>query len=303
MNLKPTFYFPHFLMAGWLMACATPGGSPVDIQGHRGARAKLPENSIPGFVYATELGVSTLELDLISTASGDLIVSHEPWLNPEICLGPDGAALPQGSKLSLYQLTADQIRSCDCGSLGNPRFPEQAPQPTYKPTLAEVVAAADAASRPEGAGPVQFNIEIKHEASRVGTYFPPAAEAARRAVAEFRRLGIVDRTTLQSFSAEVLEAVHAEAPEIRTSWLMEDELTVAEALALLTFKPDVYSPHHILLSPAEVAAAHEAGVAVVPWTVNEAARMAELLSWGVDGLISDDPDLALKVAEKSVQIQ
>lgn len=303
MNLKSTFYFPHFLMAGWLMACATPGGSPVDIQGHRGARARLPENSIPGFVYATELGVSTLELDLISTASGDLIVSHEPWLNPSICLGPDGAALPPDSKLSLYRLTADQIRSCDCGSLGHPRFPDQVPQPTHKPTLAEVIAAANAASRPEGAGPVQFNIEIKHEASRVGTYFPPAEEAARRAVTEIRRLGIADRTTLQSFSAEALEAVHAEAPEIRTSWLMEDELSVAEALALLTFKPDVYSPHHILLSPAEVAAAHAAGVAVVPWTVNEAGRMEELLTWGVDGLISDEPDLALKVAEKAGQIQ
>lgn len=290
-------------MAGWLMACATPGGSPIDIQGHRGARARLPENSIPGFVYATELGVSTLEMDVITTASGEVIVSHEPWLNPDICLGPDGAALPRGSKLSLYRLTTDQIRSCDCGSLGNPRFPDQVPQSTYKPTLAEVVAAADAASRPEGAGPIQFNIEIKHEASRVGTYFPPAAEAARLVVAEVRRRGIADRTTLQSFSAEVLEAVHAEAPEIRTSWLMEDERTVTEALAMLTFKPDVYSPHHILLSPAEVATAHEAGVAVVPWTVNEAARMAELLTWGVDGLISDDPDLALKVAAKADQIQ
>lgn len=275
-----------------LLGCAA---RTIDVQGHRGARAVLPENSVPGFLYANGIGVTTLELDVIVTAAGDVVVSHEPWLSPEICRGPGFESLDGQPLRSLYPMALAEIQRCDCGSQGHPRFPNQAPQATVKPTLAQVVEAVATGSRPASLPPVRYNIEIKHDAAEVGVHFPTAETAARTVLAEIERLGIVERSTVQSFSASVLEAVHRANVGVATAWLMEDEVTVAEALERLSFTPDIYSPHHVLLTPEEVASAHEAGVRVIPWTVNEAARMGELLGWGVDGLISDDPDLALQV--------
>ncbi len=271
------------------------GARTIDVQGHRGARAVLPENSIPGFLSANGIGVTTLELDVIVTAAGDVVVSHEPWLNPEICLGPGFEPLDGQPLRSLYPMALSEIQRCDCGSLGHPRFPNQDPQATVKPTLAQVVQAVARGSRPASLPPVRYNIEIKHDAAEVGVHFPTAETATRTVLGEIERLGIVERSTVQSFSASVLEAVHRANVGVTTAWLMEDEVTVAEALERLPFTPDIYSPHHVLLTPEEVALAHEAGVRVIPWTVNDAARMGELLGWGVDGLISDDPGLALQV--------
>lgn len=266
-----------------------------DVQGHRGARAVLPENSLPGFIYAAEIGVTTLELDVVVTAAGEVVVSHEPWLSAEICTGPDGEPLGGAEKRSLYPMPLDELQRCDCGSHGHERFPMQRPVQTFKPTLAEVVNAVADVPRPEGLGPVAFNVEIKHEADWVGVHAPAVDVAVDRVLAAIREAGIAGRTTVQSFSAPVLEAVHAADAGVRTAWLMEHERTVEEALQMLTFRPDIYSPYHGLLTEAEVARAHDLGVTVVPWTVNEAPRMAELVGWGVDGLISDDPALLLQV--------
>lgn len=269
--------------------------SAFDVQGHRGARAVWPENSLPGFVYAAELGVTTLELDVVVTAAGEVVVSHEPWLNADICTGPDGEPLEADERRSLYPMPLDELQRCDCGSNGHARFPKQQSVRTFKPTLAEVVHAVAGAPRPEGRGPVAFNIEIKHEADWVGVHAPSVEVAVDRVLAAIRQAGIAGRTTVQSFSAPVLEAVHAADAGVRTAWLMEDERTVEQALGLLTFQPDIYSPYHGLLTEAEVARARALGLTVVPWTVNEAPRMAELVGWGVDGLISDDPALLLQV--------
>ncbi len=267
-----------------LIQCSAPPRI-VDVQGHRGARAVHPENSLPGFLYAAEIGVSTLELDVVVTAAGEVVISHEPWFNPEICrMGENG-------HVSLYPMALAAIQACDCGSWGHPRFPNQHPAPTFKPTLDQLVSALQEA----GHTGVGFNIEIKHEAAWVGLHAPEAEVAAAAVLGAIRRCGIAPWTTVQSFSADVLERVHAADAGVQTAWLMEDEKSVLEALACLTFRPDVYSPHHVLLSPEEVQRAQALGVRVVPWTVNDRARMQELLDWGVDGLISDDPALALEV--------
>lgn len=292
MLTKNAFFAVYATTAMTLLSgCADDQPKHIDIQGHRGARAHYPENSLTGFAYAATLPVGTLELDLVCNENGDVIVSHEPWFNPDICLGPDGDKL--ADPLNLFPLDLQTIQRCDCGSLGNPRFPQQRKMRTFKPTLAQVVDKVNSVPRPAGMPPVRFNAEIKHDATLVGTHFPAAAEAARLILAEVTRLGIADRTTIQSFSAEVMEAVHAQAPDIQTAWLMEDEITVEEALSRLSFLPAIYSPYHKLLTAEEVERAHAAEVAVIPWTVNDPERMAELLAWGVDGLITDDPGLAL----------
>lgn len=297
--LKPNFRGCHFfLILVTMMSQCHEMPEPVefDIQGHRGARALYPENSLPGFAFASSIPIQTLELDLVCTAAGEVLVSHEPWLNPEICTGPDGDTLK--APLNLFTWDLDTIQSCDCGQLPHPKFSNQRKMSTFKPTLAQVVEKVAGVPRPEGMPPVRFNAEIKHKANLVGTHHLTAPEAAQRVLAEIDRLQITDRITIQSFSAQVLEAVHEQAPEIQTAWLMEDALTVEEALNLLSFVPNIYSPNHQLLSRDEIAHAHDMGVAVIPWTVNDPNRMVELRDWGADGLITDDPVLALQVLQQ-----
>ena len=134
-----------------------------DWQGHRGCRGLMPENSLPAFLHALDFPeVITLELDLAVSKDNQLIVSHEPWFNPVICRAPGGDSIPHrdAEKNLIYRHTVSEIRAFDCGSLGNPRFPQQQKQPTYKPTLREVVAAV----RTKAPGrAIRWNIEIKSQ--------------------------------------------------------------------------------------------------------------------------------------------
>ena len=111
----------------------------IDIQGHRGARGLLPENSIPAFIKAVELGVTTLELDVCISKDMKVVVSHEPFMNHVFCLGPDGEELSDDPfETNLFKMDYQQISSFDCGSRPNPRFPNQELRAVPKPLLADV---------------------------------------------------------------------------------------------------------------------------------------------------------------------
>ncbi len=164
------------------LACKITERKPVaipsgfDWQGHRGCRGLLAENSLPAFLRALEYPqVRTLELDLAVSKDRQLIVTHEPMFNPAICLKPDGQPISstEADNILLYQMTVAEIQAFDCGSIGNPRFPQQEKQKTYKPTLKEVVAAVRA-KRPD----IRWNMEIKSEASWDGLRHPPVQEFA-----------------------------------------------------------------------------------------------------------------------------
>src|SRR5688500_119603 len=121
-----------------LMAIAYSGSSQYipkfDVQGHRGARGLKPENTIPGFLLAIDSGVTTIELDVVVTRDKQVVVSHEPWMSVSICLDPAGSPLQpkDEKKKNIYQMTYEQVRQFDCGSLGNKNFPEQEKMTVYK---------------------------------------------------------------------------------------------------------------------------------------------------------------------------
>ena len=273
---------------------AAPG---IDIQGHRGARGLLPENSLPGMALALELGVTTLELDVAVSADGQVVLSHEPWFNHEICSRPDGSPVPDHEELtySLGHMTYAEIAQFDCGSRGNPRFPDQQPTPTVKPLLAEVIELAEGFDRQPGLDPIRYNIEIKSSPARDSVYTPRPPAYARALYNVLVRHGVLDRTTVQSFDPRSLEATYAIDPLVTLAFLVDNDDGLAANLDRLTFTPDIYSPHQRLVSAAMVAEAHRRGVQVIPWTVNDEDAMRALLDMGVDGLISDYPDRALAV--------
>jgi glycerophosphoryl diester phosphodiesterase len=272
-----------------------------DLQGHRGARGLLPENSIPAFLHALDLGVSTLEMDTAINAEGHVVVSHEPWMSATICSHPDGTRVSPDEQrnLRIFDMSDQALAAFDCGSRGHPDFPLQKPMPVSKPMLRDVFIAVARHTETDGGGnrckPVRFNIEIKSKPQNDGVFHPGVGEFASILYALVREFGLVGRTTIQSFDTRALEAVHAIDAGISTSLIVDDPDGLQNNLARLSFKPDIYSPDYGLLDQQQIDAAHARHIRVIPWTVNDEKTMRELIAMGVDGLITDYPDLGMDV--------
>jgi len=289
--------FQFFLCTALLLIGCGPDSterlSPkFDAQGHRGARGLYPENTLPSFAEALRHGMTTLELDLVVSADNQLVVSHEPWFNPQIC---DLDSSSYDEKTPLFSLTYAEIAQVDCGSRAHPVFTEQRRSNLAKPKLIDVVAFADSVATALGQELPRYNMEIKYEESFSGVFAPTVERFAARLLFILDNLDIAERTTVQSFYAPALEAVHKLSPQQRVAYLVAVPLTPISDLAALSFTPHVYSPNHVALRPASIEALHKRGVQVIPWTVNEPARMKTLISWGVDGLITDFPDRLARV--------
>jgi glycerophosphoryl diester phosphodiesterase len=270
-----------------------------DLQGHRGARGLLPENTWPAFEKALSLGVTTLEMDVVISKDYLVVVSHEPWFNPAICLSPQGEKLPDAdtTKVLLYELNYKEISTYDCGSLGNPRFPEQKAIRVHKPLLADVIFKAETFTKTHGMAAVAYNIEIKSTPEGDGTEHPDVAVFSDLVYEQVKSLPR-ERLTIQSFDFRVLRYFHQTYPDVRLAALVEESGTARERIAELGFTPPIYSPEHILLNPDEVAYLQEQKIKVIPWTVNDVADMERLMGWGVDGLITDYPNRALGLLKK-----
>ncbi|MBO6575760.1 MAG: hypothetical protein JJ896_12220 [Rhodothermales bacterium] len=268
-----------------------------DLQGHRGARGLLPENTIAAFDRALELGVHTLELDVVISADGQVVVSHDPVMSTTICSDPAGR--PVTEEVRLYDLTYEEISRYDCGLRGNPRFPEQRAMAAAKPLLAEVIAFERERSEALGREPALWNIETKSRPDGDGVMHPGPERFARALYEVVRSGGILERTTFQSFDPRTLQALRARDPDATLSLLVDRPRValVEENLEVLGFVPDIYSPHHIPLTADIVAEVKSRGMLVLPWTVNQVSRMRDLLEMGVQGIITDYPDRALSLLD------
>ena len=270
----------------------------IDVQGHRGCRGLLPENTIPAFLHAVDLGVTTLELDVTMSGDGKVVVSHEAILNPEICLSPKGKRIKSDEVFNLYQMPYAEIAKCDCGSLGNPRFSEQQKIFATKPLLADVLQAVKAHCRKKKLPLPNFNVEIKSQADKVFLYHPPISVFADSVLAVLDRGLEVDQFNIQSFDVLTLQYVHATRPEITLAYLVEDNgfrtpQQIDEELTQLGFTPAIYSCYYLMLNGETVTYLHDKGMLVIPWTVNKPEDMQAMLNLGVDGIITDYPNRLL----------
>jgi glycerophosphoryl diester phosphodiesterase len=260
----------------------------LDVQGHRGARGHLPENTLPAFSLAIEMGVSTLELDVGVTRDGVVVVHHDRRLNPDVARGLDGrwlaAPTPAIHSLTFAELERYDVGRLRPGSAYATHLPRQQPiDGTRVPRLAELFAMAAKTS-------VRFNIELKLLASHPEETLAPGP-FAHAVIAEVRKAGMESRCTLQSFDWRAVKAVEREAPDIATAYLAaakDADVARARAAGAKTWSPDFRA-----LAPSMVDEAHRAGMRVVVWTVNEPRDIARMIDWGVDGIISDYPDRVL----------
>jgi glycerophosphoryl diester phosphodiesterase len=174
--MKASKIFLLFLISGTVSAqIYIP---KFDLQGHRGARGLKPENSIPGFILALDSGVTTIELDLAITKDKQIVVSHEPWMAANICTQPNGALIKEKDerKFNIYQMTYDQVLQFDCGSKGNPKFPQQEKVKTSKPLLQEVIIAVEDHIKSYSQYEVDYNIEIKSSPEDDDKFHPTPKE-------------------------------------------------------------------------------------------------------------------------------
>jgi len=289
-----------------------------DIEAHRGGRALFPENTLPSFANALSMGVDTLELDVGVTRDGVLVVSHERGLNPDLARGADGVYVaPPG--IPFVQLSLEQVKQYDVGQIrpGSAyaaQFPDQRAVPgTAIPTLKEVLELV----RRSGDSHVRLNIETKIDPNH-----PEQSPDPERFVALLLDLlaaeKFSDRVTIQSFDWRTLLLVQKRAPAIPTVYLTQQRGSGAtvflDKASVWTagFNPAehggslpatikaaggaIWSPFFGDVTPALIAEAHGHGLSVVVWTVNRPEDMARMIEIGVDGIISDHPDILRKVA-------
>jgi glycerophosphoryl diester phosphodiesterase len=295
---------PYFAFALALLSACTMPQQPErpEVHGHRGCRGLLPENTIQGFLKAAELGCDKLELDVVLTADGEVLVSHEPWMDHRICLTGDGDSISAGQErtLNIYRMTLGEVQDFDCGSLRHPDFPAQQGITAPKPTLVEVVEAVETEAMENGWGVLSFNIEIKSDPLLYDVMQPKPLPFAQRVLEVIDELNIGERCIIQSFDPAVLEAVHGTDPDIATALLVDNTDGVETNLKRLSFPPTYYSAEFVLMDAAAARMLREKGIEPLVWTVNEEADMRRMIALGVNGIITDYPDrlIALLDAEE-----
>ncbi|HRH88745.1 MAG TPA: glycerophosphodiester phosphodiesterase [Rubrivivax sp.] len=296
------------LLGFCLQACA------FDLQGHRGARGLAPENTLPGFALALSLGVSTLETDIAVTRDGVLIISHDPALNPDITRGPDGQFLSSRGPV-IWHTDFAELQRYDVGRLKpGTRYAEQYPQQQPSdgarlPKLDELFALV----KKSGNSDVRLALEIKIKPDAPDETLAPEP-FARALVDAVRAAGLAQRTTILSFDWRALQAVQKLAPEIGTVYLSiqrpnfdnigADKPGASPWTAGIAYADHgsvpkmikaaggrIWSAQHADLDAAKVKEAQALGLTVLAWTVNDPAQIRRVMDLGVDGIVSDRPDL------------
>ena len=266
-----------------------------DKQGHRGCRGLMPENTIPAMLKAIDLGVTTLETDAIITKDKKVILSHEPFFNHEISTKPDGTWVTEAEEksLNIYHMDYAEVKKYDVGLRVNPRFEKQQKIAVVKPLLADMIDAVEQYCKDHKKTLPFYNIETKTQAATDEIYHPKPATFVELLVAVIKEKKIEDRVIIQSFDLRTLQYLHEHYPDFKTALLIEDfdKKTFALQLKDLGFIPTIYSPAFSLVTPLMVKQCRDAGIGLLPWTVNDRAKIIELKKMGVNGIISDYPDL------------
>jgi len=271
---------------------STKANQKFDWQGHRGARGQVPENSIPSLQRALQDGVQTLEFDVVITQDSLVILSHEPWLNAQICQDSSGGNLEDKPEAyNIFKMTLAEVQQFDCGLKTHPDFPAQEKYSVQKPTLIDAIQACEEAAVMMNRDLPKYNIEIKSRPEWEGVFHPGYRVYTELVLEVLKLAQIEERTTLQSFDERVLQYLKGQYPEQKISLLVaaDENKTVAEKIDALGFYPDVYSCEASLVTQDMLTSLHAQKVEVIPWTVNEIEEAKRLIDLGVDGIITDYP--------------
>ena len=266
-----------------------------DLQGHRGSRGLMPENTIPAMFKAIDLGVTTLEMDVVFTKDNVAILSHEPFFNHEISTKPDGNSVEETEEksLNIYKMTFAQTQKYDVGTKTHSRFTKQQKLSVYKPSLATLIDSVENYVSATNKAKIFYNIETKTKPETDKLFHPAPAAFVDMLMKVILQKKIENRVTIQSFDRRTLQYLHKKYPTIKTALLIEatDKNSFRKQLKDLGFIPTIYSPESALVNQNLITECHKRNIQIIPWTVNDKKEMNKFKKMGVDGIISDYPDL------------
>tara|TARA_B100000965_G_scaffold108094_1_gene89344 strand:- start:3304 stop:4182 length:879 start_codon:yes stop_codon:yes gene_type:complete len=290
--LKIKTNFILFLLT--VLSCNTV--KEFDLQGHRGYRGLYPENSTIGFLKSLDVGVNTIELDVVISKDKHVVVSHEPWISKNICIDQNGNRIINDKEnFNIYSMEYNEIKKFDCGIIGNEKFPDQKKISVFKPTLNYVIKIIENYIKEKGYKPVNYNIEIKSSNETDLIFHPDVKEFSELVVNNIKNNKILERTTIQSFDFRVLKYINKNYPEIGLSVLVSENYDPQKNLDDLSFLPDIYSPNYKFINKEDLEYLKKKKIKIIPWTVNSYSDIAKILNLGVDGIISDYPERVLEI--------
>jgi len=264
-----------------------------DQQAHRGGRGLMPENSIASEKNAINYDC-TMEMDLQMSQDKKIVVSHDDYFSSDFCLTPEGDTMTKqdGRSRLIYNMPYDSVAKYDVGMKPYPAFPRQEKIHAVKPLLRVLIDSVEAYGK-EKHHINHYNIEIKSLPGYDGKTYSTLEEYIDSAMAIIIDKGIAPRTMMQSFDVRALRTIHEKYPSVKISFLVPDFIknTAEGYINALGFKPDIFSPEFSLITPDLVKAFHEKNILVIPWTPDTLEDIQRLKDMGVDGAITDYPDL------------
>ena len=270
-------------------------GAGFDIQGHRGCRGLMPENTIPAMIKALDLGVTTLEMDVVITKDKKVVLSHDHWFAQEITTKPDGTYMGEREerKFNIYWMTYEDVKTFDVGMKPHPRFPQQQKMKVVKPLLSELIDSVRQYMMTRKRAFPNYNIETKSNPEFDGVFQPKPDEFVELLMGVIKEKGIEDHVIIQSFDFRTLQYLHQHYPSIKTAMLIEDfdKRSLEDQLKALGFTPTIYSPYYSLVNKDLLKRCHQQNIKIIPWTVNDKETIEKLKAMGVDGIITDYPNL------------
>jgi len=281
------------LFFAFSLAITASAQKKFDIQGHRGARGIMPENTIPAMIKGLELGATTLQMEIVISKDKQAVVSQEPYFNHEFSLTPDGKpiALKDEKKYNIYKMDYEEVKKFDVGSKIHPRFLGQQKIAAYKPLLGELLDSVENYVKLKKMPKPDYNIETKLIRKGDGEFQPSPEEFVDIIMDIVKKRKLEKRVIIQSFDMRSLQYLHKKYPKIRTSLAVDEKEDFENYVKELGFAPTIYSPYSVLVGKNLVDKCHAAGVKIIPWTVNSVADIEYLMNLGVDGIITDYPNI------------
>ena len=264
-----------------------------DRQAHRGGRGLMPENTIASEKNAIDYDC-TMEMDLQMTEDKKIVVSHDAYFSSDFSLTPEGDTMTKedGRSRLIYNMPYDSVVKYDVGLKPHPGFPHQKKIHAVRPLLSTLIDSVEAYAKTKN-HVNHYNIELKTRPADDGKVYSSLQEYVDSAMKIIIDKGIASRTMIQSFDVRALRIVHDKYPKIETSFLVmaSNKKSVESYMNELGFKPDIFSPQYTLLTPKLVKAFHKEHIKVIPWTPNTLEEIQKLKGMGVDGAITDYPEL------------
>lgn len=265
-----------------------------DMEAHRGGRGLMPENTVPAMLHAIDMGVTTLEMDMQVTKDGQIVVSHDATFNAGFTTTPEGDTLSpaESKKRILYTMDYDSIRKYDVGKKFYAAEPRQKKMAAVKPLLKDLLTATEAYAKKKGIA-IQYNIEIKSNPKGDGITSPPVEAFTDLAMSTIAPFNLGKRLIIQCFDERALKIMHRKYPQVQTSFLVGDKETASldDQLKRIGYTPEYYSPNYKIVTPELVQECHQRKIKIVPWTIDDIATIRQQADMGVDGIITDYPDL------------